>query len=248
MKVTGSAVLHAPVDEVWTALNDPAVLSRTIPGCKGLEETEPSAYRMTVTAGVATIKGTYQGEVRLTDRRPPNSFVLRASGGGGPGTVSADVLVSLTEEAGGHTLLEYDADAVVGGMIGGVGQRVLSTVAKRTAREFFTAVDDVLTGRAPALTAPAVAAGTAAETGTAGADRGADPTDLTAPADLMAPAAPARPLPAAWERPATPAAPVAAGSAGSAAGFARGAVFGAVLALACTAAALVIITLLGDRS
>ncbi|MGI8798117.1 MAG: SRPBCC domain-containing protein [Pseudonocardia sp.] len=36
MKVTGSAVLHAPRDKVWQALNDPAVLVRTIPGCHQL--------------------------------------------------------------------------------------------------------------------------------------------------------------------------------------------------------------------
>ena len=40
----------------------------------------------------------------------------------------------------GTTLLSYDADAIVGGMIGGVGQRLLTGVAKRTAGEFFTAV------------------------------------------------------------------------------------------------------------
>ena len=54
----------------------------------------------------------------------------------------------------GVTRLDYDADAVVGGMIGGVGQRVLSGVAKKTAGEFFKAVDDVLTGKAPAIRSP----------------------------------------------------------------------------------------------
>ena len=39
-------------------------------------------------------------------------------------------------------------------MIGGVGQRVLSGVAKKTAGEFFQAVDDVLTGKAPSVPAP----------------------------------------------------------------------------------------------
>ena len=148
VKVTGSATLNAPRDDVWKALNDPAVLVRTIPGCQQLEEVGPDSYRMTITAGVASIKGTYQGDVSLTDQHQPGSFMLRASGAGAPGTVSADVKVSLSE-TDGVTRLDYDADAVVGGMIGGVGQRVLSGVAKKTAGEFFQAVDDVLTGKAP---------------------------------------------------------------------------------------------------
>ncbi len=145
MKVAGQATLHAPAEQVWAALNDPAVLVRTIPGCQRLAATGPDAYEMTVTAGVASIKGSYAGTVQLTDLQPPNSFVLRAAGAGGPGTVSADVTVRLAERDG-VTQLDYDADAVVGGVIGGVGQRMLSGVAKKLAGEFFGNVDAVLTG------------------------------------------------------------------------------------------------------
>lgn len=210
MKVTGSATLHAPVEKVWEALNDPAVLVRTIPGCQQLEETGPDAYRMTITAGVASIKGTYLGDVRLTDPDPPRSFMLRAKGSGGPGTVSADVKVSLRENGNG-TRLDYDADAVVGGMIGGVGQRVLTGVAKKTAGEFFKAVDDVLTGKAPAP-APAVAAGGEAEP-RAAAGAPAIPAQRTG---VFIPPAPA---------------PSRLGAAGSP-DFMRGAVLGAAVALA----------------
>lgn len=157
MKVSGSATLQAGRDEVWRALNDPEVLVRTIPGCQRLEEIEADSYAMTVLAGVASIKGVYQGEVRLTDQQQPDSFVLRASGAGAPGTVSADVVVRLSEDGAGATMLTYDADAIVGGMIGGVGQRMLSGVAKKTAGEFFGNVDAVLTGTAPVTAAPATA-------------------------------------------------------------------------------------------
>jgi uncharacterized protein len=154
MKVTGSATLNASRERVWAALNDPAVLVSTIPGCQQMEETGPDAYRMTISAGVASVKGTYQGDIWLTDQRPPDSMVLRASGAGAPGTVSADVMVTLEETGPDGTRLSYEADAVVGGMIGGVGQRVLAGVAKKTAGEFFKAVDGVLTGVAPAVPAP----------------------------------------------------------------------------------------------
>jgi carbon monoxide dehydrogenase subunit G len=200
MKVNGTATLNAPRDAVWVALNDPAVLVRTIPGCQQLEEVGPDAYRMTLTAGVASIKGTYTGDVALTDQEQPGAFTLRATGAGAPGTVQADVRVTLADAGGGTTRLDYDADAVVGGMIGGVGPRVLTGVAKKTAGEFFRAVDDVLTGKAPA--AP-----------TLPAPRGepAHPTAVPGGAVFTAP---------------EPAAP-AVGS-----DFLRGAVFGAVVALA----------------
>jgi uncharacterized protein len=146
MRIAGNATLHAPVEEVYAALKDPRVLVRTIPGCERLEQVGEDSYQMTVTAGVASARGSYAGDVRLTDQRAPHGFVLRASGSGAPGTVSADVAVELSPGEHGTTVLAYDADAVVGGMIGGVGQRLLASVAKRTAGEFFTAVDHVLAG------------------------------------------------------------------------------------------------------
>ena len=160
MKISGAATMHAPADKVWIALNDPAVLVRTIPGCEQLEATGPDSYRLTVTAGVASIQGTYIGEIALSERQEPSSFLMTASGAGGPGTVSTSVQVRLAPNGDGSTELSYDADAVVGGMIASVGQRMLASVGKKMAREFFTAVDDVLTGRealVPAGVGPQVA-------------------------------------------------------------------------------------------
>ena len=181
MKVSGSATLHAPVDKVYAALNDPAVLVRTIPGCERLERAGEDAYKLTVTAGVASVRGTYAGDVRIADQRPPRAFTLKASGAGAPGTVAADVQVRLEPGEDGTTVLSYDADAVVGGMIGGVGQRMLAGVAKRTAGDFFAAVDQVLTGAAPAeAVAGAVPAEAAGAQPTAAA-AGAAPQVFTAP-------------------------------------------------------------------
>ena len=149
MKVAGEAVLHAPVPAVWDALLDPAVLVATIPGCERLEATGEHSYAMTVTAGVASIKGTYAGTCSLSQLQPHQSLVLKAAGSGAPGTVSADVVVTFSDNGDNTTTLAYDADAVVGGMVGGVGQRMLTSVSKRMAGEFFAAVDRVLTGQAP---------------------------------------------------------------------------------------------------
>ncbi len=163
MKVSGHAALDAGPETVFDALNDPGVLVRTIPGCERLEQIADDTYRMTVTAGVASIKGSYDGQVTLTDQDRPNGFTLKANGAGAPGTVDATVHVTLAAANDG-TRLEYDADAVVGGMVGGVGQRMLTGVAKKTAGQFFTAVDDLLAGRTPEPVA-AAAGETAAPAG-----------------------------------------------------------------------------------
>src|SRR5918997_1327711 len=90
MRIAGEAVLRAPVERVWDALLDPAVLVRTIPGCERLEETGENRYDMTVTAGVAAIRGTYAGTCELRDLHPHDRLLLAVQGAGAPGTISAD--------------------------------------------------------------------------------------------------------------------------------------------------------------
>ena len=212
MKISGTSTLNADRATVWAALNDPAVLVQTIPGCQQLEALGDDAFKMTVAAGVGSIKGVYDGQVRLTDHQHPEAFKMHAQGAGAPGTIGAEVWVNLIEGPDGKTELKYDADATVGGMIGGVGQRMLTGVSKKMADEFFRNVDAVLVGGLPA--APAVA--------------GAGP--VAAPAPVPGQAAAPTPGPQVGQVFTAPQAAAAAGAAGP--GFLLGVVAGAAAALA----------------
>jgi hypothetical protein len=135
---------------------------------------------MNVSVGVGAIRGTYAGEVRLSDQKPHSSYVMHASGAGAPGNVRATVTINLAP-SGGSTEVTYSADAVVGGPVAGVGQRMMTGVAKRMAGQFFAAIDAELSGvavsapqqpsaaavaePAAASTAPVVFAGRAAAAG-----------------------------------------------------------------------------------
>src|SRR4051812_46934821 len=119
---------------------------------------------MNVSVGVGAIRGTYAGEVKLSDQQRPSSYVMHASGAGAPGNARATVTINLEPADGGTTTLTYSADAVIGGPVAGVGQRMITGVAKRMAGQFFKAIDDELSGTVtPIAAAPsAVAAGEAA--------------------------------------------------------------------------------------
>ena len=184
MKFTGENVLAAPVEQAWDALLDPAVLVRTIPGCERLEATGENAYAMTVTAGVASIKGTYAGSCVLTDLVEHESLVMKLDGAGAPGTIGATVNVRFTPE-GGSTRVSYDADAVVGGMIGGVGQRMLTSVSRRMAGEFFGNVDAAIAA-GPVAAEPDVVTGAGAPSSTSGGTAPAAGQVFTAPSKASA--------------------------------------------------------------
>ncbi len=156
MKVSGVTIMHGPPDEVWAALTNPDVLGRAIPGCRHFEPSGPGAYRFTIVAGIASLQGVYTGQVTLSEPHEPTSFVLTANGAGDTGTVSIGVHIRLTGAPDGTTVLNYDADGVVAGMIAAVGQRMVTAVAQRMTADFFRSVDNQLpAGRARSPDEPA---------------------------------------------------------------------------------------------
>src|SRR5438105_12428761 len=143
MKLEGSYEMKAPHEKVWNAFLDPATLQKAIPGCEKLELIGADEFKATLKIGVAAVKGTFEGKVRLADKKPPESYRLVAEGSGGPGFVKADTLITLTEIDGG-TRVSYSADVQVGGLIAGVGQRMLGGVSKMMADQFFGKMSDLL--------------------------------------------------------------------------------------------------------
>jgi len=167
MNIVGSNIVPFPVEMVWDAILDPRVLVATIPGCERLAATGENSYDMTVTAGVAAIKGTYLGSCTLSDLEENQSLVMKLTGAGAPGTIDATVKVFFGEAEPGVTRIDYDADAVVGGMVGGVGQRMLTSVSKRMAGDFFDNVAQAIaqgpdpSGAESERSAPGLVAGSA---------------------------------------------------------------------------------------
>src|SRR5437667_7632557 len=70
MKLEGSYDVPAPRQKVWDAFLDPKQLRKAIPGCEKLEALGNDEYKATLKIGVAAVKGTFEGKVRLSDKKP----------------------------------------------------------------------------------------------------------------------------------------------------------------------------------
>jgi uncharacterized protein len=150
MKVAGTHVLQVSRDRVWDALRDPEVLARTIPGCREVQRTEDGDYRMRMHVTVASVAGACDGRVEVTDLSD-HGCTMRVTAGGEPGTIAGTTTVRLVEDGPDRTAVHYDVDAVIGGAVSAVGQRVLAGVAQRGASQFLEAVDRYLAGEVEAL-------------------------------------------------------------------------------------------------
>ena len=146
MKIEGSTDIPAPRDKVWAAFLDPDILAQALPGCEKLEAIGPNEYKATMKVGVAAIKGTFEGKVKLSDLEPPNRYRMAVEGSGGPGFVRGAAGMQMSDVDGG-TKVSYDADVQVGGLIASVGQRMLGGVTKKMLDHFFTRMTDLLASK-----------------------------------------------------------------------------------------------------
>ena len=143
MELTGEHTFAAPRQQVWDLLLDPAVLRSCLPGCERLDPVGPDEYEATMKIGVAAIRGTYQGKVKITEKQAPTSYTLFVEGKGPAGQISGEGQLELVD-AGESTRVVYSGQANVRGTLARVGARVMQPAAKLVVGQFFGCLESRL--------------------------------------------------------------------------------------------------------
>ncbi len=146
MKIEGTQKFDAPRDRIFSALTDPAVLQKCIPGCEQMEKTGENQYNAKLTAGVGPVKGVFTATVSLQDIVVPEHYKLVVEGKGQPGFVKGSGDLNLKDE-GSATEIHYTGDINVGGLIASVGQRMIQSTATMLAGRFFKALEAEVTAQ-----------------------------------------------------------------------------------------------------
>lgn len=139
LDIGGKEALAAPAELLWRCLNDPAVLTRCIPGCKSMTEVEPDSYKVDMQLRVAAVGGSFEGQVALHDKDEPRTCRLTISGAGTLGNGKGEAHFTIEPQPDGASLLSFEGAGEIGGLVAGVGQRVLGSVSKHLIGKFFAA-------------------------------------------------------------------------------------------------------------
>lgn len=140
MKIEGAHVVNSRREDLWRLMIDPEILQRTVPGCQELDAAEDGSYRITLKAGVGSIKGVFTGTIRLEDLREPEHYRLVVDAKGSVGFVKGTGDLDLLEQ-GAETNIKYSGDISIGGTIASVGQRMVQSSSRMMASQFFTALE-----------------------------------------------------------------------------------------------------------
>lgn len=149
MELAGTYNFEVPRQMVWDALQDPDVLGQIMPGGQKLEKTDENEYKARIKIRVGPVQGVFDGNIKLSEIEPPESYRMDVDGRGQPGFIKAHGNVKL-EEDGDHTVMNYEGEAQVGGRIASVGQRLMDSTARAMTRQTLDGLHEYLKSKAAA--------------------------------------------------------------------------------------------------
>jgi carbon monoxide dehydrogenase subunit G len=191
VRIAGNYTFEATREEVWSAIIDPEVLARAIPGCQHLDHVGENEYETTLKVGLQAVRGIYNGRVKIDNLVAPESYEIHVDGKGSNGFLKGNGAIKLRVE-GDTTILDYGGEAQIGGTIASVGQRLIDGASKTLINQSLKALASLIEARRnPAVAAPAPVVAP-------------EPLAIVAPAAAVAVAAPEPPAaPAVAAAPAT---------------------------------------------
>jgi uncharacterized protein len=154
MEISGSYSLSAPRELVWSALLDPDIIKRALPGCESLEQTGAGTYTARLNVDVAQVRGVYDGVARVLETQQPESFRLVVDATGTRGIFHGDGVVQLDAQGADATVVRYSGQAQLGGAIGSIAAQVARGAASMLLKQYFARLANLL----PATPVPVPAA------------------------------------------------------------------------------------------
>jgi carbon monoxide dehydrogenase subunit G len=193
MKVQESFVITEPRERLWAFLEQVDQVAQCMPGVESVQQVDADNSNVRVTQAVGPMTATFDIKMRVTEREALERMQFTAVGRavkGAVGNVRSTNTVRLADVAEG-TRVDVEADLAMGGVLGSVGQKVVSKQVGQVTKAFAAALERSIKGDAPAAAAPAAA----------GTTRRRPAPAAPAPALPAAAAAAAAAPGAAWQRP-----------------------------------------------
>ena len=141
MRFQGERHLRTSVEHVRTALHDPEVLRRVIPGCREMVGVGTDRFAATLGVQVGPMADTYRGTFTVSST--PTGLRVAVEARGRCGRLELDLQTHLGTSRGG-TRLRYVADAHVRGLVARLGGPTLTVVGGHLTNTFFRDLERAL--------------------------------------------------------------------------------------------------------
>ena len=139
MHSEGTFTTKAPVNKVYAFLLNPNEMSRCLPDLQSVNVKDEGRFEAIVKLGVGPVKGNFKFHLTVLEKDPPRHARIKAQGSGSGSSIDLDATMNL-EPANGGTLMKWQAETKLAGLIATIGQRLISGTTERTVNEFFSCI------------------------------------------------------------------------------------------------------------
>jgi uncharacterized protein len=140
VKIEGTKEFAASREVVWSVLNDPSKMAKTMPGVESFEIADDRHWsaKVKVPLGLGGLKMSIDFE--KLEERPLEYAALNAKGKGVGAMMNMTTTFALTGD-GDATSMKWEADVKIAGPVGSMGQRVLQPLINQQVGNVLSALE-----------------------------------------------------------------------------------------------------------
>ena len=141
MIVSGDRAFTASRGAVWSVLNDPAAMAKTMPGVQSFDVHDDRRWTANVKIPLGLGGLSMKVDMEKIEEREPEFAKLSVKGQGVGAMMRMETAFELGEAPEGGTRMDWSADVHIAGPVGSMGQRVLQPIVNQQVQHVLTALD-----------------------------------------------------------------------------------------------------------
>ncbi len=145
MKVEGERTFDAPRATVWSVLNDPSSMAKTMPGVESFDVHDDRRWTANVKIPLGLGGMKMKVDMEKTEEREPEFAKMAIKGQGVGAMLNMETSFTLSE-AGAGTLMRWSAEVKLAGPVASMGQRVLQPIVNQQVGHVLGALDEQVQG------------------------------------------------------------------------------------------------------
>lgn len=123
---------------------DTDILAKVVPGISRLEKTGDNSFKSIIEIKLGPVSSAFTGNLQMEDIIEKKSFVLKLLQNSKIGNANGVIKINLLSIDDENTEVAFDGDVKLSGMLAGMGQRVMGSVANTLSKQFFANLEKEL--------------------------------------------------------------------------------------------------------
>lgn len=125
-------------------LMDTDRLSKIVPGISRLKKTGDNTFKTILEIKLGPVNSSFSGNLQMDEITEQEGFTLKVTQNSKIGNASGNIKINLLPVDNEKTEIAFNGDVKLSGLLAGMGQRVMGSVANTLIKQFFSNLEKEL--------------------------------------------------------------------------------------------------------